>query len=65
MWILIILPLIIDAPLLQVDNSASAPLGGQPAHSLTKASKHLPVWSGICPGYLQSYEVIIFLSFKI
>ncbi|KAK4578945.1 hypothetical protein RGQ29_028850 [Quercus rubra] len=41
---------------LMVDNSASAPLGGQPAHSLTKASKHLPVWSGICPGYLQSYE---------
>ncbi|KAL4621349.1 hypothetical protein ACB092_06G220900 [Castanea dentata] len=41
---------------LMVDNSASAPLGGQPAHSLTMASKHLPIWSGICPGYLQSYE---------
>ncbi|XP_030932599.1 ethylene-responsive transcription factor RAP2-7-like [Quercus lobata] len=41
---------------LMVDNSASAPLGGQPVHSLTMASKHLPIWSGICPGYLQSYE---------
>lgn len=41
---------------LMADNSASAPLAGQPAHSLTMASKHLPIWSGICPGYLQSYE---------
>ncbi|GMY08690.1 ethylene-responsive transcription factor RAP2-7-like [Fagus crenata] len=41
---------------LMVDNSTCAPVGGQPAHSLTMASKHLPIWPSMYPGYLPNYE---------
>ncbi|KAJ9684508.1 hypothetical protein PVL29_016804 [Vitis rotundifolia] len=38
--------------------SSTYTLGGQPRHSLTTASKHLPMISGICTSFLPIHEVI-------
>uniref|UniRef100_A0A5B6YPX7 Uncharacterized protein n=2 Tax=Davidia involucrata TaxID=16924 RepID=A0A5B6YPX7_DAVIN len=40
----------------KVENSASAPMGGQTAHGLTMASKHPPIWSGMYPSFTPNYE---------
>ena len=44
--------------LLQVEGSTYTLVGGQPRHSLTTVSKHLPMISGICTSFLPIHEVI-------
>ncbi|KAK9283466.1 hypothetical protein L1049_011711 [Liquidambar formosana] len=39
-----------------VESSASAPMGLQPSHALTMASKRASMWSAVHPGFLPNYE---------
>uniref|UniRef100_A0A5B6YQL0 Putative ethylene-responsive transcription factor RAP2-7-like isoform X2 n=1 Tax=Davidia involucrata TaxID=16924 RepID=A0A5B6YQL0_DAVIN len=45
-----------DGKRLKVENSASAPMGGQTLHGLTMVSKHPPIWSGMYPSLTPNYE---------